>query len=81
MSDDGQGIPEADRERVFERFVRLGESRSRSAGGTGLGLSVVRAIARQHGGDARFVEPELGGATISLTIPAPGVAAPGGAGR
>lgn len=81
VSDDGQGIPEADRERVFERFVRLGESRSRSAGGTGLGLSVVRAIARQHGGDARFVEPELGGATISLTIPAPGVAAPGGAGR
>lgn len=48
--DDGPGIPEADRERVFERFTRLDASRDRDAGGAGLGLAIVRAVVERHGG-------------------------------
>lgn len=70
VSDDGPGIPPADRERVFGRFVRLEEGRSRKKGSTGLGLSVVRTVAEQHDGTARFVDGELGGATAVLTIKA-----------
>ncbi|WP_245573326.1 HAMP domain-containing sensor histidine kinase [Amycolatopsis benzoatilytica] len=54
VSDDGPGVAEADRERVFERFVRLDESRRR--GGAGLGLSIVAGIAARHGGRARYAE-------------------------
>ena len=70
VSDDGPGIPEKDRERVFGRFVRLEEGRSRKEGSTGLGLAVVRTIAEQHGGTARFVDGELGGATCVVEIEA-----------
>jgi signal transduction histidine kinase len=69
VSDDGPGIAPEDRERVFERFVRLDDGRSRGDGGTGLGLAVVRAIARSHGGDVRVVEPAHGGATFEVCIP------------
>jgi signal transduction histidine kinase len=58
--DDGPGIPTADRERVFERFVRLDESRSRDAGGSGLGLAIVREIAHAHGGHVHVVDSPTG---------------------
>ena len=48
VDDDGPGIAAADRERVFDRFIRLDDDRSRSAGGTGLGLAIVREIVTAH---------------------------------
>ncbi|WP_159620956.1 sensor histidine kinase [Ruania rhizosphaerae] len=70
VDDDGRGIPEADRERVFERFVRLDEAREREAGGAGLGLAIAREVARAQGGDVAITGSELGGARVVLTIPA-----------
>ncbi|MYT20987.1 HAMP domain-containing protein, partial [Streptomyces sp. SID7760] len=52
VEDDGPGIPAEDRDRVFERFVRLDADRGRAGGGTGLGLAIVRETARAHGGEA-----------------------------
>lgn len=69
VSDDGPGIPEAERERVFERFVRLDESRQRASGGTGLGLAVCRAIARSLDGDVRAVDPTHAGASFEVRLP------------
>ncbi|HET9102872.1 MAG TPA: ATP-binding protein [Solirubrobacteraceae bacterium] len=68
--DDGPGIPESERERVFERFHRTDPARSRAAGGAGLGLAIVRAIADAHHGDVRAVAPLAGrGARLELTLP------------
>jgi signal transduction histidine kinase len=66
--DDGPGIPAADRERVFERFVRLDDSRQRSAGGAGLGLAIAREIARAHGGHLAVLDSH-GGAHLELRLP------------
>ena len=67
VDDDGCGIPSAERERLFEPFARLDRSRDRHSGGFGLGLAIVRQVARWHGGDAELTESPLGGtrATIS----------------
>lgn len=69
VEDDGNGLAEEDRERVFERFVRLGEARGREAGGSGLGLAIVREIAREHGGDVELAASPLGGLAATLRLP------------
>jgi signal transduction histidine kinase len=71
VGDDGTGIPPADRERVFDRFVRLDEARSREAGGSGLGLAIVRELVRAHGGTVAATEGgELPGAVFRVELPA-----------
>jgi len=70
VEDDGPGIPAAERERVFERFVRLDDARSRDAGGSGLGLAIVREIATSHSGDVRADASATGGARVTLRLPA-----------
>lgn len=69
VTDDGPGIPEEERDRVFERFVRLDEARDRPGGGTGLGLAVARAIARGHGGEVT-VRDGAPGAVLHVWLPA-----------
>jgi len=60
VADDGPGVPEADRVRVFDRFVRLDEARSVDAGGAGLGLAIVRDIVHAHGGTVSVTSNEPG---------------------
>jgi signal transduction histidine kinase len=69
VDDDGPGIPDAERERVFERFVRLDDSRGRAKGGSGLGLAIVRELVRAHGGTVRVVPSPLGGCRVELRLP------------
>ncbi|WP_372446331.1 sensor histidine kinase [Kribbella aluminosa] len=69
VEDDGDGIPEADRQRVFERFVRLDTSRSRASGGSGLGLSIAREITRAHHGTITLTSAPTGGTTATITLP------------
>lgn len=69
VDDDGAGVPESERERVFERFVRLDEGRARDDGGSGLGLAIVREVARAHGGDAWITASPTGGARFVLELP------------
>ncbi|QDO04479.1 HAMP domain-containing protein [Streptomyces sp. RLB3-17] len=68
VTDDGPGIPDADRERIFERFTRLDDARSRDLGGAGLGLAIARDIAHQHHGTLH-VEPHRNGAGIVARLP------------
>ncbi len=68
--DDGPGIPVVECERVFERFHRTDPGRSRAAGGAGLGLAIVRAIAEAHGGTVRAISSgRRGGAEVELVLP------------
>jgi signal transduction histidine kinase len=71
VSDDGPGVPAGDRDRIFHRFVRLDDDRSRDdGGGSGLGLSIVATIAERHGGCC-LVADSATGATFVLRLPAP----------
>ena len=72
--DDGPGIPEAERERVFDRFYRVQESRSRQTGGTGLGLPIVRDIVRNHGGRVRLTARPDGESGLRAVVVLPAVA-------
>ncbi len=69
VDDDGAGIPPGDRSRIFERFVRLNEARDRDSGGSGLGLAIVAEVAAVHGGAARALASDLGGARLEVRIP------------
>ena len=70
VSDNGIGIAEEDRLRIFERFYRVDYARSRATGGTGLGLSIVAEIAQGHGGDVTVWSKPGSGSTFTLTLPA-----------
>ncbi|HHA1317640.1 two-component system sensor histidine kinase RstB [Enterobacter hormaechei subsp. steigerwaltii] len=69
VEDDGPGIEPADREKVFEPFVRLDPSRDRATGGCGLGLAIVRSIAQAMSGSVRCEASELGGARFVFSWP------------
>ncbi len=69
VSDSGPGIPAAELERIFERFHRGGEGRSRDTGGSGLGLAIARAIVEAHGGSIAAQSRPGEGATFSLWLP------------
>jgi len=77
VADDGPGIPEADRERVFERFYRSGAVGPGAAPGSGLGLAIARAMVELHGGRVSLEDTPDGGATFRIVLPAPRADGPG----
>lgn len=70
VADQGIGIAEEDRERIFERFYRVDPARSRATGGTGLGLAIVKHVATNHGGEVTVWSKEKVGSTFTITVPA-----------
>jgi len=72
VEDQGPGIPAEARQRVFEPFVRLEESRSRETGGSGLGLTIARAVIVAHGGEISLEDRPGGGLRVVVSIPKPG---------
>ncbi|MCW2939718.1 MAG: hypothetical protein JWN00_2703 [Actinomycetia bacterium] len=77
ITDDGPGIPVADRDRIFDRFVRLDSSRDRGSGTTGLGLAIAREIATAHHGGISVADNPHGGARLIIWLPQ---VSPGGVG-
>jgi signal transduction histidine kinase len=71
VDDDGAGIDAADRQRVFDRFVRLDEARTRESGGSGLGLAIAAEIVEAHDGEVRIGDAPLGGARFEVHFPRP----------
>ncbi len=69
VTDQGVGIAEADIDRVFERFFRVDQARSRHTGGTGLGLSIVKHVVQNHGGDIRVWSQPGSGSTFTIRLP------------
>lgn len=69
VTDQGIGIPEAERDRIFERFYRVDPARSRATGGTGLGLSIVKHVVQNHGGEIRVWSVEGSGSTFTIRLP------------
>ncbi|QRX90076.1 sensor histidine kinase [Streptomyces noursei] len=67
--DDGPGVPPADRERIFTRFIRLDDARTRDEGGAGLGLAIVRDLVHRHGGRIEVGDADGGGARFTVTLP------------
>lgn len=74
VSDNGIGIPPADRARIFERFYRVDKARSRESGGTGLGLSIAKEIMNRHHGTLELVDRPGPGSTLRMTLPVEGPA-------
>lgn len=69
VDDDGAGVPEEDRRRVFHRFERRDDARSRDSGGSGLGLAIIAEAAQHTGGDARLTDSPSGGARLEMHLP------------
>jgi signal transduction histidine kinase len=69
IDDDGSGIPVAQRERIFDRFVRLEDARDRDSGGSGLGLAIALEIATFHRGTVHVLDSALGGARFEVRLP------------
>lgn len=69
IKDNGPGIPENERERIFERFYRLDDSRARDTGGTGLGLAIAKEAVLMHGGGIEITESEKGGSVFTVRLP------------
>jgi two-component system, OmpR family, sensor histidine kinase SenX3 len=69
VSDQGVGIAEADQGRVFERFYRVDQARSRATGGTGLGLAIVKHVCTNHGGSVGLWSAEGAGSTFTIRLP------------
>ncbi|TDC30709.1 HAMP domain-containing histidine kinase [Micromonospora sp. 15K316] len=69
VTDDGPGVPLADRDRVFDRFTRLDDARARDAGGAGLGLSIVRELVRRAGGSVGLADADGPGLRVWLRLP------------
>jgi len=69
VTDQGPGIPDAEQDRIFERFYRVDSARSRQTGGTGLGLSIVKHVMAQHGGEVSVWSQSGRGSTFTLVIP------------
>jgi two-component system, OmpR family, sensor histidine kinase BaeS len=71
VEDEGPGVPESQRQRVFDRFVRLDDARDRDSGGSGLGLAIATELARLQHGSIRIVDSASGhGARVCLSLPA-----------
>ena len=70
VTDQGQGIPASEQGRIFERFYRVDDARSRATGGTGLGLAIVKHICANHGGDVDVWSEEGRGSTFTIRLPA-----------
>ena len=69
VEDEGPGIPQADLERIFERFYRVDKARSRESGGTGLGLSIVKHLVQRLGGEVHAANRRQGGAIFTIKLP------------
>ena len=74
VDDNGPGVPAAERERIWKPFERGGVARTRAAGGSGIGLTIVREIAQEHGGKAWVESSRLGGASFVVELPDEGKA-------
>jgi two-component system sensor histidine kinase BaeS len=70
VEDSGPGVVEEQLERLFERFYRVEQGRSRAGGGSGLGLAICRNIVEAHGGHIRVARSALGGLAIHVDLPA-----------
>jgi two-component system sensor histidine kinase SenX3 len=69
VTDQGAGIPDDEQDRVFERFFRSDPARSRNTGGSGLGLSIVKHVVQNHGGDIRVWSRLGSGSTFTIRLP------------
>ena len=71
VEDDGPGIPDGEKQKIFERFYRLDDSRARDTGGTGLGLAITKEAVLLHNGTIEVTDSQTGGSIFTITLPVP----------